>query len=46
MVLEKVCIIIGVCVVLYNIVIFFSELMEDGDVGGEVNEDYVYCGFN
>ena len=26
--------------------IFLSEPMEDGDVGGEANEDYVYCGPN
>lgn len=43
---EKVCIIIGACAVLHNIAIFLSEPMEDGDVGGEANEDYVYCGPN
>lgn len=43
---EKVCIIIGACAVLHNIALFLSEPMEDGDVGGVANEDYVYCGPN
>ena len=43
---EKVCIIIGARAVLHNISIFLSEPLEDGDVGGEANEDYVYCGPN
>ena len=43
---EKVYIIIGACAVLHNIAIFLSEPMEDGDVGGEANEDYVHCGPN
>jgi len=38
---EKVCIIIGACAVLYSIAMLLKEPMEDGDVGGEVNEDYV-----
>lgn len=46
MALEKVCIIIGACVVLHNIAILLSEPMEDGDVSGEIDEHDVYCGPN
>lgn len=46
MVLEKVCIIIGVCVILYNIVILLKELMEDGEVEDEMNVNEVYYGFD
>ena len=43
---EKVCLIIGVCAVLHKITIFLIEPMDDGDVGRETNEDYVYCAPN